>query len=69
MPSSQECAGARGRGGAGRVNVTAQYLYLYRVFAALPDSRAWTCGERGVLGRPGFTLVGQRTWVGDLRTL
>lgn len=50
----------RGRGGAGRVNVTAQFYTYTVVLAALPDSRAWTCGERGVLGAFGSWCEGAR---------
>lgn len=68
---AQSVPGARGRGGAGRVNVTAQYLYLYRC-SRLPSPApgAWTCGGRGVLGAfgswcegaGGFTRVGPAEW-------
>lgn len=71
--ATQSVPGARGRGGGGRVNVTAQYLYLYRC-SQLPSRTpgAWTCGVRGVLGEfrswrectRGSPMWGSRTGLG-----
>lgn len=71
--AAQSVPGARGRGGAGRVNVTAQYLYLDRC-SRLPSLTpgAWTGGVRGVLGEFGswregtgeFPLWDRRTGLG-----
>lgn len=76
--AAQSVPGARGRGGAGRVNVTAQYLYLDRC-SRLPSLTpgAWTGGVRGVLGEFGswregtgdFTRVRPQNGVGAPRTL
>lgn len=52
----------RGGGEAPGASMSQLNIYTYTVvLAALPDS--------GAPGRPGFTLVGQRTGVGALRTL
>lgn len=57
MPSSPE----RGGGEAPGASMSRLNIYTYTVvLAALPDSRAWTCGERGVLGAFGSWCEGAR---------
>ena len=53
-PAAQSVPGVRERGGAGRVNVTAQYLYLYYC-SPLPSLTpgAWSCRVWGDLGEFG----------------